>query len=286
MVRLPPPALRFSAALVALVFAAACSGKQVAPVEEGPAPELSEQRLELDQDVTTFRLAFSGVVSSEVEATVESAKWEHVIDGKVMRSGEEKLDVAVPAGGKAPVEVRVSNRYVESAEELESFAKMEGSLLTALRGTLVVRTGGTVHELPFGRSREVRPPRMPSVRMHSLDAARYSDEEANIIFYLGIVNPNPFMLGVGGLDYVVTVAGQEIARGTRAKAEKVNPSSTGVYELQYPIRSDTMQKDVKEMRALIKGGQLPWVIQGELHGDLYRIPYKLEGTVHLPPPSR
>ncbi len=285
MVRSNAHRLPLSALFIAAVLLA-CSGKQVAPTEEGPAPVLAEQKLELDQDVTTFRLLFSGTVASENEATIERAKWEHVIDGEVIKSGEESLNVSVPEGGQAPFQVRAETRYVENAEQLQEFAKKEGSLLTALRGTLFVKSGGKTYELPFGRSREVRPPRMPSVKMHSLDAARYSDEEANIIFYLGIVNPNPFLLGVGGLDYKVTVAGREIASGTRAKAEKVSPSSTGVYELQYPIRSDTMKMDVKEMKALMKAGKLPWVVEGELHGDVYRIPYKLEGTVQLPPPQR
>ena len=64
MVRSNAHRLPLSALFIAAVLLA-CSGKQVAPTEEGPAPALAEQKLELDQDVTTFRLLFSGTVAKE-----------------------------------------------------------------------------------------------------------------------------------------------------------------------------------------------------------------------------
>jgi LEA14-like dessication related protein len=271
-----------------LLFAAALAGCSSRPLAgpQGAPPVLASQELDVVQDIATFHLTFTGTVSSEEAATVERAKWEMVVDGEVKQSGEEPVGAQVAPGGTASFEVKVKTQYVSSPEELQAMNERGGSLLTALRGTLHVRSGGRTHELEFGRAREVRTPRLPSVKMQSLDAARYSDDEANLIFYLGIVNPNPFFMSVNGLDYKITVAGKELGSGTRARADKVTPSATGVYEIQHSITPATLQMDAKEVRALIKRGQLPWMVEGQLRADLFAIPYKLEGVVQLPPPSR
>ena len=235
------------------------------------------------QDISTFNLTFDGAVASEDAATLKKAKWEFVVDGKVVKTGEEALNVSIPAGQTAPFELKVNTQYVTSAEELTAISERGGSLLTALRGKLVVDTGGREHELDFARAREVRTPRLPTVKLQSMDGARYSEDEANLIFYLGVVNPNPFHMGIDGIGYKISVNGKQLADGIRGRGEKVTPSATGVYEVQFPVREDNYGPEVKE---LLKTGQLPWVVEGEVKGDIFAVPYRLEGTVRLPPPSR
>lgn len=243
-----------------------------------PPPELASQELNVKQNLTTFKLDFQGELKSQEAATLQAAKWELVVDGEVVKTGEQPLDVSVPAGGSAPFSLNVQSEYVSSAEELKAMSERGGSLLTALRGNLIVNQGGTKHELPFARSREVRTPRMPSVKLHELDAARYSEDEANIVFYLGVVNPNPFPLDVQGLDYKVMVADKELATGTRARGDAIQPAATGVFEVQVGISEKTMGADVKK---LIKTLTLPYKVTGELKGDLFAVPYTIDGAVKL-----
>lgn len=272
MTLLPKVAL---SAAVALLIACASGPKTKA---DAPPPELTGEELHVEQDITTFELTWDGVVQSTTGATVERATWEIVVDGKVVDKGEQQLGVQVPAGQSAPVQVKAHAHYVETAEELKAISERGGSLLAALRGTLVITQDGDEYEVEFSKGREVRTPRMPSVTMHELDAARYSDTEANILFHLGLVNPNPFLLSVSGLNYKVEIAGKQVSEGVRAMGEKVTPAATAVYDIAAPVDEKTVGPEAK---ALIKSQQIPWVITGELKGDLYAIPFRLDGTVRL-----
>lgn len=264
----------------------ACAGLSLAlacattpePKAEVPPPEVVSQDLNVDQDIGTFTLGLEGTLKSEAPATVEKATWEMVVDGKVVKSGEQPLDVQVPAGGTAPFSVQAQSRYVSSPEELKAMSEKGGSLLAALRGKLHVKQDGATREVEFARGREVRTPRLPAVKMHTLDAARFSDKEANILYSLGVVNPNPFPLGVERLTYKVEVGGKQVAEGERAVGDKITPASTGVYDVQVAVDEANIGPEIK---ALIKSQLLPWVITGELKGDLYVIPYKLDGAVRL-----
>lgn len=265
------------ASLAAALLSAGCATTPEAKATT-PPPELASQDLTIEQDLTNFNLTLTGELKSQAAATLESAKWELVVEGKVVSSGEEQLGVSLPAGGSAPFTVKATSRYVSSAEELKALSEKGGSLLAALRGNLVVKQDGKTLEVPFAKSRDVRTPRMPSVKMQELDAARYSDEEANMIFRLGVMNPNPFPLRVTELKHKVEVAGKEIAKGSLARGDAIDPASSGVFEIQVSINKETMGPDVKK---LIKTLTLPYVVSGELVGELYTVPYSLDGTVKL-----
>ncbi len=266
-------------ATTTLVLALAAGFTACATTPEAPPaapPELMSQDLSIQQDITTFNLQFDGQAKGEQAATIEKATWELVVDGKVVKTGEEPINVELGADNASFV-LKTTSRYVESAEELKEMSDRGGSLLAAMRGQLHVRQGNTVHTLDFARSREVRTPRLPTVKMQELDGARYSADEANFIYYLGVVNPNPFMLRFEELSYKVEVNGKQIAEGAR-RGEGVDPAATGVFEVQVSVSKDTVGPDVKK---LIATGSVPYVITGELKGDLFTVPYRLEGSVKL-----
>jgi len=261
---------------LSLLLGSACATTPEAP--PAPPPELVSQDLHVQQDLTSFQLTFKGEGKAEQPATVARATWEMVVDGEVVKSGETPLNVALAGGEAVPLSFEVKEKYVDNAEQLRAYDQAGGSVLAALRGQLHVEQGGQTHAIEFARSREVRRPRLPSVRMQELDAARYSSEEANIIFRLGIVNPNPFPLHVQELTYKIEVAGKQIGDGVRASGESVDPSSTGMFEVQIPVSKATYGDDIKK---LIATANLPWVVSGELKGDLYAVPYSLNGSVKL-----
>ncbi|MBX5483776.1 MAG: LEA type 2 family protein [Myxococcaceae bacterium] len=269
--------IKFAVAVAALAFAGCRSAPPAAP--EAPPPELVSQDLDVTQSLTSFKLSVNGEVKSEAAATVEQAKWEMVVEGKVVKSGEMPLNVAIPAGGTAPFSVHAEGQYVSSPEELKALSDNGGSILTALRGDLIVKTAsGKTVTVPFARSRDIRTPRLPRVTMHELDAARYSDREANIFFRIGVVNPNPFPLRIGALDFKAEVAGKQVAEGTRGQGDTIDAAATGIYEVQQSVNEETHGPDIKK---LIKGQLLPWRITGVLKGELFEVPVNLEGTVKL-----
>jgi hypothetical protein len=248
------------------------------PAPDAPPPELASQELQLQQDLTTFNLRFEGEVKSVRPAILQRAKWEMVVDGKVVKSGEQPLGVQIAENGAGTFELRATSRYVATREELQAMSARGGSLLAALRGTLFLIRDGKVLELPFARSREVRTPRLPTVRLQEIDGARYSEQEVDVHVWLGVVNPNPFPLAVSALDFTAQVAGKEVASGALTRADSIHPAATGVFEISFEV---TERTHGPEVRGLIKSLTLPWSVSGSLRGDLYTIPYKVDGIMRL-----
>jgi LEA14-like dessication related protein len=261
--------------LLVCAFAACKSG----PSGPGGAPVISQQELEVvEQGLTDFRLRLEGTVQSPSEARIERATYEFVVDGKIVGKGDQAMATQVPAGSEAKFQVEEGSHYITTAEELQRYSTQGGSLLVALRGTLFVRQGKNLETLPFARSRELRVPRLPTVKLHSLDGARYSGDEVNVQVSLGVVNPNPFPLSMEGLSYQLSLAGKSISEGKLGQGEKVSASSTGVFEVQVAFNKETYGPDAPKV---IKTQSLPYEVKGELKGPLYDAPYALQGTLKL-----
>ncbi len=270
------PFLRWTWALLAL---AGCkTAPDVKPA--GPAPELASQELLIaEQGLSDFRVRLEGKVKSTDAAKISHAAYELVVDGAVVKHGEVPLSVEVPAGGTGAFELEQASNYAANADDLKALVAKGGSLLAALRGKVTVeRAGQQASVLDFAKSREVRVPRLPHVKLHELDAARYGAEEANATFYLGVDNPNPFAVKMTALAYEVLINGKHVADGVRGTGEKVGAASTGVFEVQVPVNLETYGPDVGK---LIKTLTLPYRVTGSLKGDLLDEPYELKGDIKL-----
>ncbi len=230
------------------------------------------------QGLEEATVRYEGQVLSPVPAVLEEADYELVADGQVLKTGTARLDVPLAPGAPGAFAFEEQARYVRGPEDLRALSERGGTMLVALRGTLTVRAGEAVETLPFAASRAVRVPRLPEVVMQSLDGARYSDEEVNLIFRLGVRNPNPFPLRVDQLTYALMVGGKRLSEGTLAKADTVEASATGVYPVEVAVTTATWGPAVKR---LISRGELPYTVKGELAGPLVREPYTLEGSVKL-----
>jgi hypothetical protein len=264
---------------VALLVLAGCkTAPEVKPA--AAPPELASQELTIaEQGLTDFTVRLDGQVKSIDAARLEKANFELVVDGKVVDQGEVTLGLDVPANGTAAFKFEKTSKYVGSSDDLKAMNAKGGSLLVALRGKATVsRAGQASTVLEFAKSREVRVPRLPHVKMHELDAARYGADEASATFFLGVDNPNPFPVKLLGLDYKVSIGGKQMADGTRGSGEKVAASSTGVFEVQVPVNKETFGPDVAK---LIKTLTLPYVVTGSIRGDLLDEPYELKGDIKL-----
>jgi LEA14-like dessication related protein len=201
-----------------------------------------------------------------------------VADDKVLKSGDAALNIAVAAGGTSSFSVADRAQYADSLETLKALSEKGGDMLVSLRGKLTVSVGGTRTELEFAKAKELRTPRLPTVVMNEVDFGRYSGNEVGGTFYIGVKNPNPFSIHLVSLSYEAAVNGKSLADGELGKGEKVEPTSTGVFEVPVQVNQETYGAEVDK---LIKTRSLPYEVKGELKGKLFAAPYDLKGTVKL-----
>jgi len=264
-------------AVLALVVG--CKAAEVKP--DVPPPAIPTQDLAVvSQSLTEFKLKLTGKVEFTEAFTIEKAKYELVVDEKVVKSDEAVIKVQGAANTPTDFTIEQASAYVGSADELKAMDTRGGSLLCAIRGTLYVKGETKSYEVPFARSREVRVPRLPHAKFQELEAGRYSEDEAGVTFHIGVNNPNPFEVKVTSIKYTVVMADKQVADGEIGKGEKVSPSSTGVFDIEAKISGET--HGPAEIKKLIKGRNLPYVIKGELAAELFSESFEFKGVINLP----
>lgn len=260
--------------LVLLGALLACKGAPETKPSAVP-PSVVSQDVSVAQELSDFTVTLKGKLTSAAATHVDKASYELVVEGNVVKTGDTQLNLDIPAGGTVDFSVSDTGKYVKSADELKAYSDKGGTLLTALRGKLHVRGGGTVE---FAKSKEIRVPRLPKVKLNDPEGSRFSDEEVNMVFYIAVENPNPFPLGISGLNYTIWVQGKQLHEGKQGAGEKVAPSSTGVWEVQVPFNKETWGADVKKQ---LKTNTLAYEVKGALKGDLLEIPYEYKGDLKL-----
>lgn len=271
---------RFALALCGLCVLVASSCKTV-PKDGGGAVTLPTQELQVMQTLTEFKVTLAASVQSPSAVTLDKAVFEFVVDGKVVHKGERALNLHVPANQATPFTLEESAAYVKSADELKELDARGGSLLAALRGRLMVAATDDqpAREIEFARSREVRVPRLPHVKFQEFEAGRYAEDEAGVLFHVGVVNPNPFQVNISSLTYKVELAGKQVAEGVVGKADRVDPSSTGVFDIE--AKADASTHGAADVKKLIKGKVIPYVLSGAMKSDLFEEQFSFKGEIRL-----
>lgn len=275
--------------LVSFLVLAACKTAPEVVAEVTPPSVPAEDFVVVTQSLTQVDVKYTGTIAAGSDAiTVEKARWEFVVDGAVKRSGEDKLGLAAAAGQTVDFALDESLTYVKDEEELKAMDARGGSLLLALRGTLVVTVpvaasgdqpaGTRTVELPFARSREVKTPRLPHLKLIEFEAGRFSENEVQATFHLGVVNPNNFQIAIAGIDYTASLAGKEVAKQTIGAGERVTQASTGVFDITATLNEETHGKDAAK---IVKSLIVPWVLKSSLRAQLYSEELESKGDIKL-----
>lgn len=279
----------FAAALLCL------AGCKSAPETKADVKEAELPRQDMQvatQSLTDVTVKLTGEILAGDEAlTITGADVEFVVDGNVLSTKAETLSLNIAAGQTAPFGFEESFTYVKDGEDLKAMDARGGSILIALRGNLK----GTVQrevagadgktamqavavELPFARSREVRTPRLPHLKMGEFEAGRFSESEVQAVFHLLVVNTNNFPVTISGITYEVSLAGKKVAEGTQGVGIKTAVAATDVFDVTAQMNEESHGKDVKK---LIKGLVVPYEVKAELKTPLYSEPLSAKGDIKL-----
>ena len=133
--------------LVSMMVLAACKSAPDVVADVTPPSVPQEDFVVVTQSLTQVDIKYTGTVAAGSDpVTVEKATWEFVVDGTVKHSGETKLGLATAAGQTVDFTLADSLTYVKDEEELRAMDTRGGSLLLAMRGSLVI----TVPEAAVG----------------------------------------------------------------------------------------------------------------------------------------
>jgi LEA14-like dessication related protein len=255
--------------------------------------ELPKQDMQVaTQSLTDVTVKLSGEILAGDEAlSISGAEVEFVVDGNVLSTKKPSLSLTIAAGQTAPFSFEDTFTYVKDGDDLKAMDTRGGSILIALRGNLkgsvqreIAGADGKTSmqavavELPFARSREVRTPRLPHLKLGEFEAGRFSESEVQAVFHLLVVNTNNFPVTLSGITYEVSLAGKKVAEGTQGVGIKTAVAATDVFDVSAVMNEESHGKDVKKT---IKGLVVPYEVKAELKTPLYSEPLSAKGDIKL-----
>jgi LEA14-like dessication related protein len=264
--------LIFAAALSSLTLA--CAGAPPSPTTDATL-SVGEQKLdEREQRLSGLSALLQAPVSNAGDAPARAtlARWELVVDGQVVRKGETALDATVPAAGEALIDVPVEFEYARTGEELRALASRKEPLQYAVRGVMTV--GGKA--LEFARAASVRPPRLPTAKLESLEVLHGKESGLTLNAGVEVDNPNAFAVPIQGLRWAITWDGKPLGEGLVGKGDVLKPASHVRYELSLAFDPD----QVKE-KGLPTGGALGYELTGQLEAAPAQIELKHSGQARI-----
>ncbi len=276
----------------ALLCLAGCKSapEPKADVKEAELPKQDMQIV--TQSLTDVTVKLSGEILAGDEAlSILGAEVEFVVDGNVLSTKSSSLSLTIAAGQTAPFSFEDTFTYVKDGDDLKAMDTRGGSILIALRGNLkgsvqreVAGADGKTSmqavavELPFARSREVRTPRLPHLKLGEFEAGRFSESEVQAVFHLLVVNTNNFPVTLSSITYEVSLAGKKVAEGTQGVGIKTAVAATDVFDVSAVMNEESHGKDVKKT---IKGLVVPYEVKAELKTPLYSEPLSAKGDIKL-----
>ena len=128
-------------------------------------------------------------------------------------------------------------------------------------------------------------PRMPQVKLRSLDVQKLSMSGASLLMQLQVDNPNAFSLLLDKLDYHLKLNGFDVGGGRVDKSLNVKQGGQGVIGL--PVSLDFAQTGMGLYKALLGGG-IDYDLSGSVDAassnamlQSFRIPLNKQGRVNL-----
>ncbi|MBI5542952.1 MAG: LEA type 2 family protein [Deltaproteobacteria bacterium] len=270
--------LRCTLGALALALASSCATpSKPAPesMEEAGAPVSAETlRIEeRDQTISSLRAVVTVRLKNEGTAAVSAtrARFEVVTAGKVVHSGEVPLAQVVPAAGEATVEVCAPFVFAEGDEAIAALVERKEPVEYALRG--IIEVGGA--QVEFAKAAAIRAPRMPILKLSSLDAATSPSIGVAVTAMIDLENPNTFPLVLRGSSWKLTVAGKLAGEGVMERQAPKPASHT-----TSPIEVVIAPNEVKQRKEL-QGATVPYELQAELDLGAAKVRLEQSGETRL-----
>lgn len=264
-----------TAAVFALAFSSLSCASSKPASDEGAAPTggagVTAETLKIDEQDQTIN-ALKAVVSvrlkndSAAAVNVTGASYEVVIGGKVVGTGRASVSASVPASGEATVGVAAPVTYAQGDEEIAALVQRKEPVEYAVRGTLDV--GGA--QVEFAKAGAVRAPRMPTLKLGSLDVTTAPSVGVAISAVVDLENPNTFPLVLQSATWKLTLAGKPAGQGVFDRTAPKAASHTS-----YPIEVVIPPEDVKARKEL-QGSAVSYALEAEI--DLGAAKVKLESA--------
>lgn len=262
--------------LLASVAAAGCAtlGRMAEQAIERPRVEVVGARL-LQADLEGATVAFDLVVENPngLGLRVARVAWSIDVEGSRVVAGHAPGGVAIPARGRAPVQLDARLPWHAVPRLLENLSTRR-EVAYRLEASLGVETPLGVIDVAVAHAGELPTPRPPTVRLVGLGARLASLTHAELELRLGVANPNAFPIPGGALEFDLSIGGEGVASSNGARLAGVGPRAEEL--LTVPVRLSLVGIG-GGAAAAIRGGGTEVRVVGRLRLGGLTVPFDLTG---------
>lgn len=165
-----------------------------------------------------------------VDITVSRITYDLEIEEELFTEGVIQKRATFPAGGTGVLKVPITISYHRMFETAGNFV---------LPKDINYRISGTADVGPFSIPYEYKDkfdtPKLPEISISKIELSKLSFSGASMIVSLALNNSNPFALKMDELDYLVNLAGTEIAVGKAKAIPSIEKKSVAVIKIPFNI---------------------------------------------------
>lgn len=205
--------------------------------------------------------------------------------GSRFLQGEQPMGMKLAAKGSSQVQVPLRlgfQQLLSTYKQLKSADQAAYQLDLGMGFDVPVL--GRVR-IPVNYQGEFPIPRMPQIKLRSLDVQKLSMSGASLLMQLQVDNPNAFSLLLDKFDYNLKLNGYDVGGGQLKKSLNIQQGGQGVIGL--PVSLDFAQAGLGLYKALLGSG-ISYDLSGSLDASssnamlqAFRIPLDKQGRVDL-----
>ncbi|MEJ2591828.1 MAG: LEA type 2 family protein [Candidatus Thiodiazotropha sp.] len=276
-------------AIVQLALMAGCATMdQMGQALEGRKPTAQVTGVKLTGlDAEGVNLAFDVNVDNPNPVGISLAGLDYDLKllGSRFLQGEQSMGLKVAAKGSSQVQIPLRlgfQQLLKTYQQLKS-ADQAAYQLDLGMGFDVPLLGRV--RVPVSYQGEFPVPRMPQVKLRSLDVQKLTLGGASLLMQLEVDNPNAFSLLLDKLDYNLKLNGFDVGGGRVDKSLNIKQGGQGVIGI--PVSLDFAQAGMGLYKALLGGG-INYDLSGAVDAassnamlQSFRIPLDKQGRINL-----
>ncbi|MGC4001138.1 MAG: LEA type 2 family protein [Anaeromyxobacter sp.] len=192
------------------------------------------------------------------------------VQGQRVATGDLPGGLKIPASGKAPVTFPVKIRFADVPGILGLF-RARDALQYKLSGDLGLRSPVGTIDVPVSHSASLPLPRLPSFSLDGLSLRSVSLDRLKLDVKVKVQNPNRFPIPAGRMDYALSLAGAEVARGQGKPVGSVPGGQSVTVSIPVDVSVSEAQRAAT---ALMRGAGVDVGVKGQ--AELAGLPIPLD----------
>ncbi|NJK89020.1 MAG: hypothetical protein HC923_06175 [Myxococcales bacterium] len=144
---------------------------------------------------------------------------------------------------------------------------------TLVKGTANFADGSAVS---FERNGALKMPNLPKLVINDVQAGRYEDKGIDALFYLRLINENPFGVVVDSATYEVLLDDRSVREGTAGIGIRLPQGSAQEFEVSASVDENTFGKDYVRYLDM---SSISYRVRGQVVVEGETLPFEYSGTL-------